>query len=421
MKRAAALVTVNILVFVLLAELLGLVAYYYDTGALFYVHRPPSREPPALPPGMLTADALHPYFGPTHRPGVRPETNNFGFGSPYAYPFERTSADQFIIGIFGGSVGRWFCDLGVPRLVERLKASAFLASKQIVPLCFSHEGYKQPQQLILTAFFLSIGQSFDLVINIDGFNEVALGSLNPPRGLDISMPSPLHLEPIVNLIDRSTLTPERLRSLAAIEGGRERLRALASWMRANRLASVNFVLQRLYDSMERQYRFELGRFASLPGNSLDRSLVQVTAAVKPRAGEAIYRDIASQWVEASLLMHDLLQPRSIAYVHVLQPNQYFTKRRFSEAEARVARSAASPFRAAVEQGYPALLAAAERLKGRVSFFSAIDLFDREPGQVYQDDCCHYTERGNFLLADFLADRIMELLTKRQSGVVFGGH
>jgi len=61
------------------------------------------------------------------------------------------------------------------------------------------------------------------------------------------------------------------------------------------------------------------------------------------------------------------------------------------------------------------------LKGRVSFFSAIDLFDREPGQVYQDDCCHYTERGNFLLADFLADRIMELLTKRQSGVVFGGH
>ena len=62
-----------------------------------------------------------------------------------------------------------------------------------MPLCLSHEGYKQPQQLLVPTYFLSIGQVFDLVVNIDGFNEVALSSVNHQRGLDISMPSAMHL------------------------------------------------------------------------------------------------------------------------------------------------------------------------------------------------------------------------------------
>jgi hypothetical protein len=27
--------------------------------------------------------------------------------------------------------------------------------------------------------------------------------------------------------------------------------------------------------------------------------------------------------------------------------------------------------------------------------------------VYSDDCCHYTQRGNELLADFIAMRVLE--------------
>ena len=34
-------------------------------------------------------------------------------------------------------------------------------------------GYKQPQQLTTLAYLMSIGGQFDLVLNIDGFNEVA--------------------------------------------------------------------------------------------------------------------------------------------------------------------------------------------------------------------------------------------------------
>ena len=80
----------------------------------------------------------------------------------------------------------------------------------------AHEGYKQPQQALVLAYFLSIGQPFDLVINIDGLNEVALSPLNNQQNLDISMPSASHFIPLINLIDKGSLTPQRLESLAAI-------------------------------------------------------------------------------------------------------------------------------------------------------------------------------------------------------------
>ena len=93
----------------------------------------------------------------------------------------------------------WFCQVGVERLLADLRQHEFFKARTLVPLCMAHEGYKQPQQLLVLAYFLSIGQPFDLVINIDGFNEVALSPLNNQQNLDISMPSASHLIPLDQL------------------------------------------------------------------------------------------------------------------------------------------------------------------------------------------------------------------------------
>lgn len=87
-----------------------------------------------------------------------------------------------LVGIFGGSVARQCCDQGAPRLAALLEWSPRFAGREVVPLCLGHEGYKQPEQLLVLAYLLSLGQQFDLVINIDGFNEVALGTYNNDRG-----------------------------------------------------------------------------------------------------------------------------------------------------------------------------------------------------------------------------------------------
>ena len=76
----------------------------------------------------------------------------------------------------------------------------------------------------------------------------------------------------------------------------------------------------------------------------------------------------------------------------------------------MALNAASPFKPGAEQGYPALIRAieAERTKGGgVPVFDATHVFDRESSPVYIDDCCHYTLRGNILLADFIASAVLK--------------
>jgi hypothetical protein len=415
----------SVIAFALCAELIALAAYYVDTGALFYTHRKTYDDPLPTPGDRLVVrEAVHPYFGFTHAPGTpfeipeslrepgaapaRLTTNNFGFVSPHAYPFRKTGNNQVVVGLFGGSVGVWFCTVGAPRLVERLQQHVYFRDKEIVPLCFSHEGYKQPQQALVLAYFLSIGQAFDLVVNIDGFNDVALAALNAGRGLESSMPSVQHMDPLVAIINQSALTPEKLASLAAIVNGRQRLTERLDRIRSNRIAAVNLLLERSYQRELDQYVRELGRFSNLPSNPPENALVQVAPADKGASHGVPFSTLASHWTAASRLMRDMLAAQGAAYVHVLQPNQYETTRRFSDAEAAVALSDSSPYKNSVEQGYPALRDAArtQLTPQQVAFFDATHVFDDEPAPVYMDNCCHYTLAGNRRLADFVAASIL---------------
>ena len=422
----SARILISVLAFVVSAEALGLAAYYVATGALFYTHRRTYAAPLPTPEDRLAVgEAVHPYFGVTHRPGVpfdipeslrldasarpRLQTNNFGFVSPHDYPFNRARDNQFLVGLFGGSVGLWFCQIGAPRLVSELQRHPFFKAREIVPLCFSHEGYKQPQQALVLAYFLSRGQALDLVINLDGFNDVALGALNHDRGFDASMPSVQHLDPLINLINQSALTPQKLASLAAIVRDRQRLVDLSTTLDKTPIAAVHLVLDWYYRLVQGRYTRELGRFATLPSNPPTNPLVQATPPAASRDRPALFADIAAMWARSSLLMHELLAARDAVYMHVLQPNQYFSMRRFSAREAAVALSDASPYKRSVEEGYPLLVTAGQselRAKG-IRFFDATRVLDQEPEPVYMDNCCHYTRVGNDLLADFIARSILD--------------
>ena len=407
-SRILSILVVNLVVFAVFAEMLGVLMHYEDTGRLFYWHQKTYELLPETAAGELSDDGLHPYFGPLHRPGVRAASNNIGFISPYRVPWTKSGGDEFTIGIFGGSVGESFCQHGAARMVERLASHRFFSGRRIVPLCFSHEGYKQPQQLLVLAYFLSIGQHFDLVINIDGFNEVALSTFNRDRGRDISMPSPLHLDPLLDLIAGSALTPAKVESLAAISRHKTTLNRLAAELPRTRFASAAFVMDRYYRWTMGRYRAAVAEHAALPPTPAAATVLEVTPPLKARDGAALYDDIASQWIAASLLMDDMLAGRGVPYLHVLQPNQYHTSRRFSEAEARVALNDSTPFKGSVRQGYPVLVRSSSRLREQEQFFDATAIFDGEPRAVYEDDCCHYNELGNRLLADAIVGRVLAI-------------
>lgn len=418
MKRALLLLIVNMAIFCVAAEVLALGIFYYQHGWLFYVdpYRPASAPIAESSAQGLTAVGLHPYFGPTHRPGIpfdlppglqTPETaspvstNNFGFASRYDYPFAKTTERQFVIGVFGGSVAAYFCRIGTNWFEEDLRQNTFFKGRELVTLCFSHEGYKQPQQLLVLSYFLSLGQPFDLVINIDGFNEVALGAINDRYGWDVSMPSHEHLDALINLVNQATLTPAKLASLSRITSDKERLNAVAARANTTRSAAVEFVLRRYYNVLRARYERERVTFEALPSNPPANSVIHVTPKVKPRDGTAVFGDIAANWQASSIAMRQLLAARSVPYVHILQPNQYYSARVFSAEERKVALNDGSPFKAGAQAGYPYL----ERMLDPGAL-NAVHAFDEEREQMYFDDCCHYTVAGNRVLAHVIARAVL---------------
>ena len=247
--------------------------------------------------------------------------------------------------------------MGANRLLDDLRANRYFKDRELVPLCLSHEGYKQPQQLLVLAYFLSIGQPFDLVVNIDGFNEVALSSLNDQRGLDISMPSVMHLDPLVNLVNQATLTPEKLQSLAAISQYKERINYLVARLQRNRFAAINFVLERLHRSATAGYQTELARFGNLPSAPSNGSLILATPSVSGSRRGASLRGRRAQLdrrLDARCRRCSRLEVfRTFTCCSQTSTSQ---RERFSPDEAKIARSDASPFKKSAEAGYPVLVA-----------------------------------------------------------------
>ena len=422
-RRWLAVIAVNLLLFFLFAELIGLGVHFYRTGYLFYSHRPTYHlieedgETRTLSPKRI-----HPYFGYVDRPGWQRNNdtalqnvdlearsiNNHGLSSSFDYPFLRSSDDQFIIGIFGGSVAEQFALLGQDRLIESLSSHKYFADKEIVVLNFAKGGYKQPQQLLLLLYFLSIGQEYDLVVNIDGFNEAAFSHRNYQRGVDLSMPHINIMDGLTNLIDQTTLTPAKLESLARIQAYKSDLNRIARAINTNHFAAYGLVLEQYYQSVFHQYQSELNRFSDEDSTGADASLLFIKSDDTAMEDSELFGAVADRWLTASLMMHTVLAGRGTPYLHFLQPNQYFSDRIFSEAEANIALEETPYYATLVRLGYPVLIEQAEALdKQGVTFVSAVSIFDHEPRPVFSDSCCHYNQLGNDLLAEFMAAAIAE--------------
>jgi hypothetical protein len=128
---------------------------------------------------------VHPYVGyvlePTPDSGSKPFRGGPALPiSEYGYtddklPFQTRGPGRVVVGIVGGSVACSFAINGTKKLEAELAKDSRFAGKQFVFVNMALGAYKQPQQLMTVAYLLSLGAQFDVILNIDGFNEVALG------------------------------------------------------------------------------------------------------------------------------------------------------------------------------------------------------------------------------------------------------
>lgn len=415
MKQKTIGIAISVVTVLVMMELVSAGWYLLAHGKLFYtsdhsVAAPADQvEDPvdATAPGGVR-HRIHPYFGFTKWTSPDERKNNDGFpGNQYDFPFRKTSPNQYVIAVFGGSVATSFSNLGQDRLVQRLKEHPALADKEIILLNIAQGGYKQPQGLLALGYYLASGQELDMVINLDGFNDVALSARNAGKNVDASMPSVDHLLPLADLVDQSMLTPERVAALQDMYRRQERLANLAQGVEQARLASAAFIQEQLYRIEANRYRQAAAQFQDAGSVAADGSLVFLAPSLAGPDEDGLYRRVADIWANSSAMMQALLADRNIPYYHFLQTNQYVSNKPLTAEEKRTAYTVKHPYAVAAVKGYPYLLARAADLRSQgVNFFSALEAFDEHPETLYIDDCCHFNLRGNEILADFLADAIL---------------
>jgi hypothetical protein len=417
-----------------LVELASVGFYFVQTRQFFYTSR--EKVPAAVKnlaggvqnevgPNKGPIFQLHPYFGyvSKHDHDLKYsfskadfKANNYGFYSPYSYPFKKQHENQFVIGIFGGSVALSLSlfELDYHILSQSLQQLPYFKDKEIIILSFANGSYKQPQQLLVLNYFLSIGQDFDMVINADGFNEVALSYLNNQHGIDIAMPNQLVIMPLVQLANKG-LSPDQLSLTLDVIQSKSRAQVALARMENCRLATCYALnwLQLKYEA--RKYNNERLRLSQLQESTRpnENSLVKVDGPATPLDDSVALQNIGFLWAESSLMMKNTLESRHASYFHFLQTNQYHdTGRKFSDDEQKIAFSGPSPYAEAARKGYPVLLSKSEFLKGSgIHFFSGINVFDNISGTVYSDNCCHYNEVGYAAFWNFISASISDVIIK----------
>lgn len=359
-----------------------------------------------------TPPIIHPYVGYVLDPRYNSEpflahhgcpVNDYGFLDT-TQPLHKRSSGRVIVGITGGSVAYYFSVQGTQTLERELRKSPAIADKEIVWVRMALGGYKQPQQLMALNYFLALGAEFDILINIDGFNEVALSPVEDVAlGIHPSFPR------LWNQLVVSQQDPEVRRRSGKITYLRE---TRARWARLGcRLPCA--------------YSASLFLIWKVRDHYLNRALAQETQLLQTHVpqtnpycargpgahysgDEAIYEAIADLWKQCSLQLERTCRANGIRYYHFLQPNQYVAgSKPMGPEERAIAYLDGHPYGKGVVNGYPwlrrksvALLAEGARYCDLSMAFADV----AEP--LYVDNACHFNARGNEIIAPKIAQAIL---------------
>lgn len=356
--------------------------------------------------GTTTTEVLHPYLGYVLDPQRNENTSYLGFPQKDDDPFAEDDGTSITVAIFGGSFAEGASAFGEAVMRSTLLEKGIRARILTVAM----GGYKQPQQLIALAYLLSHGARIDVVVNIDGFNEVALPqSENIPKGVNPFYPRAWYWRTI-RVNDQVTL--RRMGRVAALQDDRRRWATL--FRDLPKYSVIRNIVWEAYDSVLEKRIAEVSERIRSSEPLADGRFLTTGPKLTGAEQTPLYQRIADHWEACSVMMKAICDANGITYIHMLQPNQYFeSERTLTDEERRIAFGEDHVYRPGVVQGYPILRARIDDLKDRgVDFHDLTSIYDDIPESIYIDECCHPNQLGYDIVAEYVARAISDALIAR---------
>lgn len=350
-------------------------------------------------PEFLEEERMHPFLGYVSEAVGGGLVTQSGEGE-FEHVVMEPSDNRIVIGIFGGSVAQHFTNNAVESMKEVLSSHSFFHGKEMVIVPVAMGGYKQPQQLIAFNYLLSLGAHFDIVINIDGFNEVALAGENVPQHVSPYFPRAwsARAKGIPDAQFLSLMGEEAYVQSERVEW--------AQWFDGF-LVRYSPTANLIWMMGERGYQHDVHELQSTMLSMQSESGAVLSTSVF-ESDEELVKSLSEHWERSSEQMNALAKAEGIRYFHFLQPNQYVRgSKTLTRQEQIEAYNGESPYKKWVEIGYPYLRAAGSRLlAGGESFHDLTMLFRGTTSTVYKDNCCHFNKDGNIVLGRTVGQAII---------------
>lgn len=392
-------------------ELTGRFAYYilYGTGyraatmsvdaGLDFIARLPAANDkiPVSAHNLFNKEPLHPYLGyAVTRKGAGVQ----GFQGKFL-PTEPAGENVSTILLTGGSVAAQVWRGGLEGAFNSYLAERGPRKVRVFPVVAG--GFKQPQQLQALSYLLSIGAQFDVVINLDGFNDLVLPYVENARAN------------IYPFYPRSWQSRLVLRSGGAdqvtvgeIAYLRKEQREWVRWLQRSILgnsAIAGIAVRGLIASNANRIASLEKHIAVARGKNAPYDLEFNGPKYKLETRDQVVAESVNVWARSSVLMSRMARANGTEYYHFLQPNQYVSgSKPFSADERKHFIQPGHPYGTIAALGYPRLIGKGASLRDQdVVFFDLTQLFKDTADTVYRDTCCHFNKQGvNALIGEIVA-------------------
>lgn len=349
---------------------------------------------------------LHPFLGFVYNPRFYendPLMTDYGFRGEVDPLVASRDPNIAIIGLTGGSVSEKMFRHSRNILHEKLSTLPQFQNRKLAIIMLGREVYNQPQQLIAVIYYLMQGGRLDILVNLDGFNEVRNGYMNHQQGVYTAYPQAY----IWKQMFATAQIPD-----SSLKLGKVMLWKQIRYVIANASRHVSYSISlssfwRILDIYIQHCMVNAEKKLTVSTEKIEPYFIVGPKVQQNMSSDEVAEEIANMWERSSLQLNYLARANGFRYYHFLQPNQYLKDSKPLNLEEKSnAYNPEGEDARGVFIGYPKLMARVPSLrKHGVDIHDLTDIFRNSTETIYEDSCCHVNQRGNDMLAEALGDYI----------------
>lgn len=356
------------------------------------------------PENEAIREVLHPYYG------FEPAGYFQQIHDELAYFLAGGGESSYDILLVGGSVAAGFGYMGRERFLELLAEDPRFAGRNVRLLRYARGAFKQPQQVNVVTYLLSLGFEPDAVLCIDGFNEVALANGNAHLGAHPVYPALPQWAPVATPAIADDPGNEHLARVRELRAEAAALVRRARHWHLTWSAVLGELVTRRFEAIRRDWiEAQEDYLESTSGAELNFAIRGLAFDAKR---DTVMDAAVRAWSRSVEILQAICDARGIPFLDVLQPTLHDAGSKPVTEQELATGTASEAWLEAVEQGYPLLREEGRRLAERgVSFSDASRVFADVEEPLYTD-ACHFGQRGNELLAEHVARAFLEVVGEK---------